>query len=123
MEDIEVEKWTNLKVPNNPTKEHAEFNGWYLDKELTKEFDFGTVLDKNIKLYARWINYHLVKFITVGGTKVEDQYVKDGYNAEYVSTEREGYKFDGWYCDTDYLSPFNFGKPITEDVYVYARWI
>jgi len=123
VEDIEIEKGSNLKVPMTPTKEKNKFNGWYIDKELTKEYDFGTVVNSNLTLYARWTKIHLVKFVTIGGEEIEDQLVEDGYPAQYKETKREGYVFNGWYADPDYQNIFDFGKPITEDTFIYARWI
>ena len=118
-----VKAGTTLEVPDTPTKTHAEFNGWYSDKELTKEYDFSSLVWHNMTLYARWIPYHLVKFITIGGTEVEDQYIKDGFNATDKETTKEGYTFDGWYIDSEYTKKFDFSSIITEDTYLYARWI
>ncbi len=118
-----VKGGTTVSIPETPTKEHADFNGWYTDKELTTQYDFGSIVWADMTLYANWIPYHLVKFVTIGGTEVEDQYVKDGYNATYEKTTKEGYTFDGWYLDSEYKNLFDFGSIITEDIYLYARWI
>ena len=40
--------------PTEPTKEGFEFAGWYIDSELTQEFDFKNKIDQNITLYAKW---------------------------------------------------------------------
>ncbi len=42
--------------PDAPTKHGFTFAGWYLDKELTKEYDFNTLITANITLYAKWID-------------------------------------------------------------------
>ena len=35
----------------------------------------------------------------------------------------EGYRFGGWYADSDGNTEFNFDSPIMEETTVYARWI
>ena len=32
------------------------------------------------------------------------------------------YRFDGWYTDTSYQTPFDFDEPITESTTAYAKW-
>ena len=41
--------------PTDPTKEGLEFAGWYLDSELTNEFNFKDKINENITLYAKWV--------------------------------------------------------------------
>jgi len=38
--------------PSAPTKKGYYFNGWYLDKAMTREFQFNTALTKDTTLYA-----------------------------------------------------------------------
>lgn len=40
--------------PTPPTKDGYIFDGWYTDKELTKEYDFSSSVSSNIILYAAW---------------------------------------------------------------------
>lgn len=40
--------------PENPTREHYVFKGWYTDQDYKKAFDFNTEIDRNITLYAKW---------------------------------------------------------------------
>jgi uncharacterized repeat protein (TIGR02543 family) len=35
---------------------------------------------------------------------------------------RPGYKFDGWYSDPECTIPFDFSKPVTGDIHIYAKW-
>ncbi len=41
-------------MPMAPTKDGFEFGGWYIDSELTTEYDFEASVDENIVLYAKW---------------------------------------------------------------------
>lgn len=35
---------------------------------------------------------------------------------------RPGYTFDGWYSDPECTIPFDFSKPVTGDIHIYAKW-
>lgn len=41
-------------APQAPAKTGYSFSGWYLDADCSQEFTFGSVLNKDIKLYAGW---------------------------------------------------------------------
>lgn len=41
-------------VPAAPQREGYTFAGWYTDEDLTEEFRFGSELESNIDLYAKW---------------------------------------------------------------------
>ncbi len=43
-----------LALPPAPIKEEFSFAGWYLDAELTQEYDFNTAVTKSFTLYAKW---------------------------------------------------------------------
>ena len=41
--------------PIAPTKDGFSFDGWYLNPELTTEFEFGGAIDQDTTVYAKWI--------------------------------------------------------------------
>lgn len=49
---------------------------------------------------------------------VENQIV----NAPAINPVRDGYLFNGWYTDEACTTLFEFGKPITENLTLYAGW-
>lgn len=66
---------------------------------------------------------HTVKFITNGGTPVEDQIVEDGEHAVEPSTSRDGWIGKYWYKDESLNDFFSFTRDvITEDITLYAGW-
>ncbi len=44
----------NIKEPTPPTKAGYTFAGWYIDKDLKKEYVFDKMPKQNIILYAKW---------------------------------------------------------------------
>lgn len=47
---------STVTQPVNPIKEGYNFDGWYLDEELTVLYSFSNALTENITLYAKWID-------------------------------------------------------------------
>ena len=60
--------------PADPTKSGYTFAGWYTDKEtLTNTYDFGTLVTKDITLYAKWNTNYVPYYPPVPPTvKIED---------------------------------------------------
>lgn len=50
----------------------------------------------------------------VEGEKVDESQVP--------TPECDGWKFEGWFSDTDLTVPFDFEAPVTADATVYAKW-
>lgn len=113
-----------LTVPFEPKKEGTTFNGWYVDKELTIPYKFGEIVEGDMTLYARWVQYFIVKFDTLGGTKIDDVRVTEGFNlAAPVQPIKQGFTFNGWYVDKEYKEPYNFSAIVTSNLVLYAYWI
>ena len=54
VEEQQVNYWETVTKPENPTREHYIFKGWYTDKSYQKAFDFNTEVESNMILYAKW---------------------------------------------------------------------
>lgn len=55
-EETFTEKAVDGKVikPSNPIRANAVFKGWCWDNSLEDQFDFNTVIDQDITLFAKW---------------------------------------------------------------------
>ena len=53
----EVEYGTDIGDLTTPIKPGYKFEGWYTDKELTKEFKMDKMPAQNITIYAKWTEY------------------------------------------------------------------
>ena len=120
---IEGEKATR---PSNPTRDCYQFAGWYQDANLTKKYDFNTVVTKDMTLYAKWVDdgsckeTYRVKFDSNGGTSVKTQTVEEGDRAQEPNDPtRNGYTFLGWYLNG---RKFSFNTRIYEDITLEAKW-
>lgn len=65
--------------------------------------------------------YYTVRFVANGGSKVKQQSVKSGERA--VEPTREGYVFDGWYTNRQFVSKYDFSSKVSSNISVYAKWI
>ncbi len=126
VESEEVREGDKATRPKDPTRECYDFVGWYTDAALTHKYDFGDPVTNDMTLYAKWkendtcTNVYQVKFDSKGGSKVDDQAVKEGNKAyEPKDPTRDGYKFLGWYLDGEL---FDFDTKIYKDITLIAKW-
>ena len=122
----EIEDGNEAVKPTDPVRECYEFAGWYMDKELTKPYDFATPVTSDMTLYAKWVDdgsckeMYLVRFDSTGGSIVNSQRVEEGEKAvEPNDPTRGGYTFLGWYLNGRL---FNFNTRIYEDITLVAKW-
>ena len=51
----QIKQNETVAKPKNPEKEGYAFGGWYIDKALTKKYDFDSKVTKDFTLYAKWV--------------------------------------------------------------------
>lgn len=98
---------------------------WCSDEELNVPFDFTQPLNSDTSLYAKWtvitykINYY------DGANKIRDL-SKNTYTVEDTFTletpVKEGYKFEGWYTDSQFTNQVSEISGSTGDLTLYAKW-
>lgn len=116
-------KGGTASLPEEPTRSGYEFDGWYVDRDLSAEFDFQTALTEDIVLYAKWLRKYNVVYNTMGGSSIESDTVKEGELLLPPQTPlRTGYNFSGWYTDMSCNEAYGFSNPVTEDMTLYAGW-
>ena len=126
-----VEKGKTATVPDKPKESGWFFAGWYSDKACTEEFDFGTPIQGDIWLYAKWNKAEsLPKNCTVTfdagehGASPPPQTVKLGDKLVKPADPAEtGFAFVGWYKDAGRTDKFNFNSTVKDDMTLYGKWI
>ena len=87
---------SEIKAPENPTKEGYTFLGWFADK--TKFVECATVPVNGITYEAKWqINQYTITFNTDGGSEVAA--ITQDYASAITAPEnptKTGYTFAGW---------------------------
>ena len=114
----------NVSEPAAPTKENYTFIGWYSDSEKIVVYDFTKSISGNITLYAKWsINSYTVTFDTDGGSAIESQSIEYGSKAtKPADPAKTGYKFVGWYLNSEKTTAYDFENSIKSDITLYAKW-
>ena len=51
---VEVLKGSKVAKPEDPVREGYAFAGWYADEVLTEAYDFGSAVNEDTVLYAKW---------------------------------------------------------------------
>ena len=124
VESQTVEYDRTVTKPTAPAKEGYTFIGWYSDAELNEVYNFATSVTSHLTLYAKWkLNTFTVSFESNGGPSIESQIVTPGSKAVVPPEPKwEGYRFDGWYSDSDRTKAFVFATSVTADLTLYAKW-
>lgn len=109
--------------PADPVDSRAIFQGWYTDENYTTAYDFGSAVETDLNLYAKWKDGYRVVFQTAYGTAPAEQKVALGGKAtKPADPTATGYIFKGWYTSQLYTAEFDFNTPITADTTLYAKW-
>lgn len=128
-------------VPETPVKEGYIFGGWYTSADCKdgEEFDFATVINEDITVYAKWtkvpqvidpdtgaeVIYYVVTLQTNGGNAVAGVAVENGKRLNENDLQiptRTGYIFSGWYTNAKCTVEYNFNQPVVSDITLYAKW-
>ncbi|MGN1369325.1 MAG: InlB B-repeat-containing protein, partial [Aristaeellaceae bacterium] len=112
------------------TLEGKIFTAWYEDAEYTTPVSRLSSVDREMTLYARFIDESeaaIVTFETFGGRELEPMvFAKGEYlltkPVETLYTSKEGYSFGGWCADEECTTAFGYTTPIEESMTLYAMY-
>ena len=122
-----ITSFTKIDVPiklYDPTKENADFLGWYATSDFSGEKVTEITTVSNVTLYARWDLKMTITYVLNGGTN-------SAANLSTITESMLPYSlgdplsydmlFEGWYYEAEFKNLANkietFG-----DVTVYAKW-
>ena len=119
---------TTVAEPEEPTKAHVIFAGWYSNEALTNAYSFSTKITADTTLYAKWTPIRrTITFNTKGGSSISAINFNEGTTVtKPENPEKDGYAFGGWFTDEALTKSFYFATDsanLTENVTLYAKWI
>ena len=105
--------------------------GWYFDSDYEEAYIVGNAINKNqknINLYSKYeaITYQ-IKYELNGGINSDvnpSSYTVEDANITLSDPTREGWTFDGWWLDAQFVTPIT--EIITSsltDYAIYAKWV
>ena len=119
----QVKAGTSVTKPEDPTRDHYSFDGWYTDETYETAWNFDNPITENLTLYAKWVKNFRVVFNLNYSFKQFETEVKPGTPVEEPETpQREGFTFEKWYADPSFVNEYHFDDPVTEDLALYAAW-
>lgn len=133
-QDYEIHYGDVIRQPVDPIREGYTFQGWYLDEAYTEPATFPiTVGEKQVDLYAKWVEAVTVTFNLNGGTSTDDadgdgtftlEIAKGSALPDTLATPTHPtFVFGAWYADADQFSdPWNMEAPINESMTLTAGW-
>ena len=80
----------------NPEKTGFEFKGWYIDDKFSELFDIATAINKEYKLYARFVEIFDINFDTDGGNEIEAISYTECDNISLPLAVKSGFVFSHW---------------------------
>lgn len=121
---VEVNYGDKVTEPKDVISANSIVTGWFIDKQLTKQYDFNTIIVKDITLYPQWELKSLkVSFYDNDGQVIK--VVDVDYNQKVNELEAKqitGHYFSGWFVESNFKNKFNFSNPITKDTSIYGKW-
>ena len=93
IDSVDVVDGKKVKRPTNPTKDGYTFSGWYSDKALKTAYDFDDKVEKNITLYAKWLEKG-----TGSNDNDDDEDIATGVTTRFVDVKAN----DWFYGDVEF---------------------
>ncbi len=85
IESVSIAAGEKVTEPVAPTKEGYKFLGWYEDKALTKTYDFETLVNGNLTIYASW---EAEQMILVLDSQLSNSLIEHNANKEEKENKR-----------------------------------
>ena len=109
-------------IPATPIKTGYRFVGWYLEPEFTTKVE--RITEEGTELYAKFeaIEYNIT-FNTFGGVNpngMATYTIEDDINLE--ASVKNGYRFVGWYSDSNYQNEVDNLLGQYGDLVLYAKY-
>ncbi|MBO7526666.1 MAG: InlB B-repeat-containing protein, partial [Clostridia bacterium] len=142
------EEYNNvISAPESPSRLHYAFGGWYTSKDCLADeaWDFDTLIDGNINLYAKWTQTQFEVTFCVSSeesytmwenintpikvTNTSNSYAVWGYEDDGITETSfniliEKYQVVGWYTDETLLLEWNIKtRNVTEEKTLYLKAI
>ena len=122
-----MSSFTKVDLPitlYEPTKENADFLGWYTSSDFSGEKVTEIATAANITLYARWDRKMTITYVLNGGINSSanlSTITESMLPYSLMPASKQGYAFVGWFIDEG-LSEQTTAISAFGDITIYAAW-
>ena len=117
---LERDVLNNLEL-ENPVKEGHTFMGWYLDSELTDEFDISKAIEGENELYAKWqVNTYNV--LIHNNSEISSIGFEYGESLDIPDIRNYEHSFVGYYLEEECINKLSFATMPAYDLELYAKY-
>lgn len=126
-DDRNITSFTQIDLPiklYDPTKENADFLGWYATSDFSGEKVTEITTASNVTLYARWDRKMTITYVLNGGTNNASNLLtitESMLPYSLMPASKQGYAFVGWFIDEG-LSEQATAISAFGDITIYAAW-
>lgn len=123
IEPINTNIDVGFSLPNNPSKPFHTFVGWFTDENYETPFDFDTFDYDDVTLYAKWevatynVSFYYDDFPQL--SVVDHGSILN----KPLDPVREDDFFDGFYTQSNYVTPYVFDRSVVRDENIYVKWV
>lgn len=105
-----------------PTRDNSIFLGWYYELTFNTMAVGGEFVDRDVTLYAKWLDVYDITFNSNGGSVVES--INDVNNLPEVLpiTSKQYFSFGGWYYESTFDTIATSGAAIYSNKTLFAKW-
>ena len=115
-----------ISGPHVSGKDGYTFDAWYKYDSPDYKFTVTDTVSGWTKVLVKYTSVSqpaiTATFVTANGMPPVVQEVTGGYVQKPADPTYDGYKFLGWFTEMEGGDPFDFARPVTESVIVYAHW-
>lgn len=119
VEDIKVIEGEKINKPDDPVRKGSEFDGWFVDKALSVEFDFDSPITSNKVIYCSWNdNIYTIQYLNPYDEVIhsfELVYNQDLSGINVSAPDFNNMKFKNWDIELPYRMP-------THDIVIHAKY-
>ena len=113
-----------VERPEDPVKTGYVFEGWFVDG--AEMYDFDAPVERDLELRAEWREKDpIFVYLYISSIHISDEVLYGTEGLPLTRPEdpfREGYEFVDWYIDGDFSEVYDFEKPLSESIRLYAKF-
>lgn len=127
--DANINSATYNYTPSRPAGVDDDYTwgGWYTDANLTEAYTFDKMPSNNLVLYAKWVapSFTVDFNLNGGDSATPDSQTVEKYDFAEAPSDpsRAHYNFDGWFTEAEGGERYDWSKPVTENMTLYAHWV